>query len=92
MLTHEQAQWLAHDGAAVTINRHPHRLRVEQYEAISPYHHSTLRVFAVPQDTGSPYYHQQKAQLGDDWVIDVYYGSEALRVSVMRQVGMTCLP
>jgi hypothetical protein len=87
METAYQEQWLTHDKQVVIIDHRAHRLQVRVHNGIYPYPHTTLSVMAEAVDKDAPAYRMVKAQLGDDWMVDVLHGSEALTVSVMRQVG-----
>jgi hypothetical protein len=63
--------WLEHDGKTVTIDGIKHKIKVSTFEAIYPYKHAAITVYATPVNRYSKYYREIKKELRDDWSTDV---------------------
>ena len=89
MLTPTQAQWLNHDGKRVYLHGYAYTLKASTHEAIYPYAHTVLVVHAEPVNKQSKYYRAVKADLGDDWSMDVLGSNPETYAEIQRQIGWT---
>lgn len=64
-------RWLPHNGKTVQVDGQRYRLEVSTVQAVYPYRHTSLSVYARPLNRNSKVYRQIRAELGDDWSTDV---------------------
>jgi hypothetical protein len=89
MLNTALAQWLTHDGKRVYLHGYAYTLKVSTHEAIYPYAHTALVVHAESVNKQSTYYRAVKADLGDDWSMDVLGSNPETYAEIQRQIGWT---
>lgn len=78
--------WEKHDGKEVTIDGYKYILRVSVYNAVYPYEHKAISVYADPKNKDCKYYQDVKRELGDDWSTDVLDSDPELSGHILNQL------
>lgn len=74
-----------HNGKTVMIDGMKCRLEVSVSQAIYPYDHKAISVYATPISKNSKHYRESKAILKDDWSYDVLESFD-LECDILRQL------
>lgn len=79
--------WEQHNGKCVKISGRAYRLQVTQYTAKYPVVCEMVDVQAVPTNKRAKWYLDEKANLGDDFTVDVLDSDIELQAEILSQLA-----
>lgn len=86
LLTEFNEFWLGFNGWKVNLNGVAHQIRASKHQAIYPYIHTDISVFAEPINKNIKTYQEMKHRLGDDWMTDILESASVLQDDILHQL------